>query len=626
MTNTAVSGRSVRRHAIGLTLDQILSIHSLVAGETPQWSPDGHKIAFVSSLGGSDDVWTVSPEGGFPTRLTLGMGEVSFLAPRILRWSPDGQYLSYISRNTGNDEVCLWPENGDSGFTLTSLGGQILSMSWSPDSRTLAISCNRYGNYDIYNIEVATGATTRLTRETLNEVNPVFTPDGKYILYVRLNESWEDHDIVMIPAIGGESTVILNDTDFFDYSLGAAFGYPMISSDGDAFFFRSQRSGYINYWKGSLKTTNVEPLSPQEVDQTDAAWSHDGNLVAYITNRNGTLTLEVVDSMGGSPTTVFSPSVGVCSSPQWSPDDSQISFLYGTPTTPDDLWLVSLEGGEAKQLTFSVPGGNLTDRLTMPEKVSYRSFDGLTINAYLYAPPGNSTSDSYPGIMFIHGGPTAQFIDDLQPQVQYLVQRGYVVLLPNIRGSSGYGRIFETLNDKDWGHGDLKDAIAGAEFLKGRDYVNSAKMGITGTSYGAYLSMCAIGFTQNIFQAAVPMSGYGDRPKLRAELELRHIKQMEHEFGTYEEHKDVWYKCSPIYGVKDATTPAFVLNGEGREPESDGSKDFAEALKQHYKTVDYKAYPNETYYVQSREGVREMLQDVAEFFDRYLKDEQVDKS
>ena len=162
MTNTAVSGRSELRHAIGLTLDQILSIHSLVAGETPQWSPDGHKIAFVSSLRGSDDVWTVSPEGGFPTRLTLGMGEVSFLAPRILRWSPDGQYLSYISRNTGNDEVCLWPGNGESGFTLTSLGGQILSMSWSPDSRTLAISCNRYGNYDIYNIEVATGATLSL--------------------------------------------------------------------------------------------------------------------------------------------------------------------------------------------------------------------------------------------------------------------------------------------------------------------------------------------------------------------------------------------------------------------------------------------------------------------------------
>ncbi len=173
---------------------------------------------------------------------------------------------------------------------------------------------------------------------------------------------------------------------------------------------------------------------------------------------------------------------------------------------------------------------------------------------------------------------------------------------------------------------DLRDAIAGAEFLKGLDYVNPEKMGITGTSYGGNLSMCAIGFTQNVFQAAVPMSGYGDRPKLRTELELRHIKQLEHEFGTYEEHEDVWYRCSPIYGVKNATTPAFVLNGEGKEPGSDASKDFAEALKLHYKTVEYKAYPNECYYVRSKEGVREMLQDVAGFFDRYLKDEQMDKA
>ena len=95
------------------------------------------------------------------------------------------------------------------------------------------------------------------------------------------------------------------------------------------------------------------------------------------------------------------------------------------------------------------------------------------------APEDGREDEKYPGLLFIHGGPTNQFSDDFQPYVQYFVQRGYVVLLPNVRGSSGYGKAFEELNDRDWGGGDLKDAIAGAEFLKGLGYVDSQAIGIT---------------------------------------------------------------------------------------------------------------------------------------------------
>ena len=601
-----------------LSLDQILSIRPLVAAEAPQWSPDGTRIVFVSSLGDAAELWSVPADGGFPARLTVGAGDGG-AAPRIPLWSPDGAYVSCVSSKSGTDEVWLWPASGDAGSQLTSLGGRIHSMSWASGSGSVVVSCNRYGSYDVYLVEVPSGRAVRLTDGPLYAVNPAFTPDGQHILYVRLDDKWEDHDVLRITLDGKDQQVVVQDTDFFDYSYGGIFGYPLVSPDGERILFRSQRSGHVNIWTAPLVGGESEPLAPEEAEQDNAAWSPARQQVVYTSNHNGTLELRVADASNGESRALFSPAVGVCSTPQWSPDGSQVVFRYGTPTSPVDLWVVSLEDGQARQLTNAGVEDDLTKRLTMPEKVTYESFDGLNINAYLYSPENRESGEKYPGLMFIHGGPTNQFSDDFQPYVQYFVQRGYVVLLPNVRGSSGYGKAFEELNDRDWGGGDLKDAIAGAELLKGLGYVDPQAIGITGTSYGAILSMCAVTFAPGEFQAAVPMSGYSDWPTLRHQMELRHVKLLEHEFGTFEENEDVWYRCSPFYRVKDATTPTFVLHGEGREGWPETSRDFAVEMKRHYKTTEYKVYPNDGFYVGTLPNVRQMLLDIEDFLDRYLR-------
>ena len=184
-----------------LSLDQILSIRPLVAAETPQWSPDGSRIVFVSSLGDTAELWSVPADGGFPARLTVGAGNGG-AAPRIPLWSPDGAYVSCVSSKSGTDEVWLWPASGDAGFQLTSLGGRIHSMNWAPGSGSVVVSCNRYGSYDVYLVEVPSGRAVRLTDGPLYAVNPVFTPDGQHILYVRLDDKWEDHDVLRITPDG----------------------------------------------------------------------------------------------------------------------------------------------------------------------------------------------------------------------------------------------------------------------------------------------------------------------------------------------------------------------------------------------------------------------------------------
>ncbi len=612
-------------HKTEISVDQLLAMRGIGGSdapqwgiETPQWSPDGTQLMFASVLGGAPELWSVAPAGGALTRLTVGMGGVGHLASTMPQWSPAGDYIAYVSAKSGVDEVWLWASDGGDDRQLTRLGARIEAVSWAPDGRSLAVASNSTGTFDIFRIAVPDGAATRLTHDARYEVYPSFTPDGR-ILYVRLNEAWTDHDVVLMNGDGTQPRVVLRDTDFFDYHYGKTFNAPKVSPDGRTFLFRSHRSGWINIWAAPVEGGDARAIAPAEADQGDAAWSPDGRAIAYAENHNGTVDLRVVARDGGAPRVLVAPAMGVCAGPAWSPDGKALSYLYGTPTAPTDIWVVPAATGAARQVTHSMLGGGIAARLTVPTKIAYPSVDGRMIHAYLYRPAGQAGTS--PGILWIHGGPTSQFVDSLEPQVQYFVQAGYTVLLPNVRGSSGYGREFEDLNNGDWGHGDLRDAIAGADYLRGLAGVDAAHIGITGTSYGGILSMAAVAFAPaGTFQAAIPRSGYADFVHMHGEQELRHVKLLEYEFGTLDEHPEVYRRCSPLYAAHQAATPCFVIHGEGKYPGSAAAKNFALALEAHYKPFWYKAYPGETYYVLARSNVTQMLRDMRDFFDLYLKD------
>ncbi len=601
-----------------ISIDQLLAIHAVPGSETPRWLPDGSGIVVASGLGGGIDLWKISPEGDPPMRLSVGMGSVGHLAYFMFQPSPDGESVAYISAKSGSYEVWLWTADGTPDRQLTRLGASIESLAWAPDGSSLVISANRYGVYDIYRIDLADGSAHRLTSDARYEVYATFSADSQEIFYTRLDERWVDHEIVRMGRDGSNPRVIGTDENFFDYHYGRTFGYPTSSPDGKLIFFRSHRSGWINYWAIPADGGEPRQLAPENADQEGGTWSPDGNWFAYTSNTNGTVDLRIVPAQGGESKIIVESKVGVVSGPQWSPDGQDISFLLATPTHANDLYIVDVDEPEhIRRLTNSTVGNTLK-ALAHPEKIAYPSFDGETIHAYLYRPASIDVEPNGAGIVFIHGGPTSQFMDTLQPQVQYFVQRGYTLLLPNIRGSSGYGRRFEDLNNADWGYGDLQDAVQGGEYLKTIDGVDPNKLGITGTSYGGILSMAAVAFAPGYFQAAIPMSGYGDFLHMKDEQELRHVKLLAFEFGELEGNEAVYRKCSPIFKVHQATTPCFVIHGTGKYPQSEAGKQFALKLEQEYKTFKYKTYPNETYYVASTANVRQMLLDMDDFFRLYL--------
>jgi len=622
-----------------LTLDQILAIGGLGSGpygggDVVRWSPDGQDLLVAASLGGELALWLIPRAGGFPRRVTTAPIRLPFLASPMQSFSPDGRWVAYLSEHNGATELWLCDrENGRQG-PFTRLGNHISSYSWAPEAKSLLVASNRRGRYDIYRITLPDGAATVLTQDPRYEVSPVSTPDGARVLYVRLDERWAEHEIVSIAADGADARVIASDSDFFDYHYGRTFGPPIISPDGQTALFRSHRSGWINYWavpiaggpsthstsSGQAGSGRGEPrqLCPQSADQSGAAWSPDGRNVAFISNDNGTLALWLCDADGGNARALVAPEQGICQAPAWSPNGATIAFLQASPTDTQDLWTIDVTRGAITRLTDSLPVG-MRGRLTRPEKIAYTSFDGRSIHAYLYRPTPKAPGKRYPAVLHIHGGPTSQFYDALDPLAQFLARRGYAVLLPNIRGSSGYGKEFEDLNNGDWGHGDLRDAIAGADWLRAQDWIDGAHIGITGTSYGGCLSMSAVCNAPGQFQAAVPHAGYADWVFVMSEQERRHLQLMRYEFGEFPENIAVYRHCSPIYNVHQAQTPTLVLHGEGQLPRSEDSRRFVEAMRREYKTVEYKVYRDECYYVRTRTNLKQMYLDMADFFDRYLK-------
>lgn len=601
------------------TIDRLQSvIPTIGVNEAPVWSADGKSLLYI---GGSDGgLWSVSADSGKPVRLADALGSAT-----QFRRTPDGRMVTYVKSVPGGNDLFAWDLAAKSERRISTLSGHVRSYTVSPDGKSVAVANDRNGSEDIWIVNLADGAATRLTTSPLYEGFPSWTPDGAKILYTRLDARWVDHDVFAMSPNGGASKPVLSDRDFFDYRQGAAFGFVRVSPNGKTMLFRSQRSGWTTYWVAPLAGGAARPLAAESADQSDARWSPDGSQVLFLSITNGTQGLKVVPAAGGPATTVVAPGIGMVTRAEWSPDGKQISYGFGSPTEAQDLYVVAAAGGTPKQRTFAPGADTGADDLIAPEKISWVN-GGLTINAYLYKPKNLNPGDRAPVIMYVHGGPTQQFNDSYQLQPQFFASRGYVVIAPNVRGSSGYGKRFEDLNNRDWGHGDLTDVLAGVAWAKKQPYVNPGKIGITGISYGGMLTMYAISFAPGVFQAAISGSGYGDVKDFHNIVPvLQHSQLLHYELGQWPSTpavEAIYRRSSAILKAKDATAPAMIIHGYGLDVlDADyAAWKYARELAKHSKIVEYKAYPGETYYVYGRENTKQMLQDMLGFFDRYLKD------
>lgn len=557
---------------------------------TPRPSPDGGKIAYSRGYDGRLDIWVLDLDSGQTMQLTdvarpqgpdLSQRQASSIA-----WTPDSQTIVFAS----NQEGKLWmvPASGGPSRRIDDAAGNHHSPAVSPDGTRVAYVAERGEAVDIF-VAAIDGAWMRQISSNNDDeyvAEPKWSPDGRSLLYMQwphYDMPWDEAAVVVADVETGERRIVAGGERIIN-------NWPQWSPNGESIFYMSDNgSEHPGLWAVHPDGSEPEPLVSGQHDHLWPAVSPDGGTIAFTRNSDNENQV-CVFSRG--ETRQLTDERGVHTELVWI-DERRLVCVYQSPLAPPDLWEITVDG-ERRQLTFSATGGVVGGDLVLPEVISWQSHDGLTIHGMLYQPkeiqPGK-----HPLIVHIHGGPVGQANKTWIPWIQALVQRGYVVLVPNYRGSKGYGRSFMEALYGDWGGGDLDDNVTGVEAVIARGAVDPTRVVATGGSAGGYSTLICMTRAPEVFKAGIARYGIADLATFtdRTWIFERHYlaKLMG---GTGGSRAGLYRERSPLTHVDNVRGPLLILQGEDdivcHRSEMDT---MAAALKQAGKHVEYTVYPDE---------------------------------
>jgi dipeptidyl aminopeptidase/acylaminoacyl peptidase len=324
----------------------------------------------------------------------------------------------------------------------------------------------------------------------------------------------------------------------------------------------------------------------------EPSYSPDGRTIAYTRNVDGDYTIWTVPSGGGSPRPL-TDQPGHASSLAWMPDGSAIVHVYQSPTAPPDVWSVEVASGRRRQLTFSALGGLVDDDLVLPEHVTWPSADGFEVHGLLYSPktvrPGQHGC-----LVNIHGGPMNQSRSVWNGLIQYLVQRGWVIIQSNYRGTLGYGRAYREALFGAWGKGDLEDNLGAIDFCARRGLIRADRAVAWGGSAGGYSTLVCVTRAPDRFAGGVALYGLYDLYTFGLETHRLERYYTETILGPSSENDALWRERSPLNFVDRIRVPLLILQGAAdRVVWPQQSETLNRELNRHYVDYEYVCYPGE---------------------------------
>jgi len=530
-----------------LTIERIVRLPVV---EEFELAPDGSRAAVTVSLTGQSGISVI--KGPDQDSVTVAAGDDRYREPS---WSPDGSRVAFASDRTGTWQIFVSDPGTEATRQVTGDPADHRRPRFSPDGQRIAYLARQPGGstgWDVWVSPVANGEPVRLTRDPLDEQDPRWSPDGHWIAFTSRGGRYVDRRIGVVSAASGEVR------DLLPESWGGDSHSPRWSPDGKRLAFVSDHGGRNAIFLVSADGGAPRLLTDAEEEQTDPAWSPDGQEIAHVANHEGTMRLMVTPVAGGRSRS-FTLARGVYQTPQWSSDGKTLAALFSGPLYSPDVWLYERTGGRTR-LSNSLPLDLDVEEMARSELVHFVSWDERTISGYLYLPTTASPQEPAPLIIHAHAGP--QWTNGWHPFVQFLTQQGFAVFAPNLRGSAGFGREFESLNDGDWGGGDLGDLVAGVVAMAARPEIRDTGIGIWGVGYGAFLTLAALGRDPDRFACAVEAMGMPDLEMLYRETSPEGIAYLESEMGPLRGKLELYRKLSPIRSVDAIKTPLLSFHGE----------------------------------------------------------------
>ncbi|MEX1157484.1 MAG: S9 family peptidase [Thermomicrobiales bacterium] len=583
----------------------------------PRWSPDGQRLAFTSDRNLDGDlkgqVWTIAVAGGEPTRLTsLAEGVEEFC------WSPDGRSIAAVSKTRIGDHnpdsdirVIRTPRYRFDGegylddkyrqiFVIDATSGAARQITdgafehrrpaWSPTGHEIAFDSSRepgwemLPNHDIYAVRVAGMAIRRVTDGSGGWSTPAWSPDGATLAFYgtrRVSSSSARQELFTVPAGGGSSVSL---TEHIDRNLRDGATADLVGFPGRP------------------------PL-----------WDADGNAVSVVFSEQGQVHIARVSVPDGEMRELTSGrrragAIGL------APGGGYV-YMANTATTPPEIYTCDSDGRNERRLTRHNDAWLGDMDIAEPEPFWVASRDGRQIHGWVIKPIRFEDGKKYPMVLEIHGGPFGMYGETMMHEFQLLAARGYLVLATNPRGSTGYGDDFAGQLYRGWGKHDFPDLMAAVDWAIGQGYVDEARMGVTGGSYGGYMTNWVIGQTTR-FAAAVTGRCISNMYSMFGTDDI-FFSSAEPTIGaTPWDDPAIYWELSPISYVDRIETPLLIEHQENdhRCPIEQAEQLFT-ALKRRGQTVEMLHFPDESHGM-SRTGQPkhriERLTHITAWFDRYL--------
>lgn len=579
-------------------------------------SPDGGRLAFLWDRDSQSDLWVLPADGsGWPARLTHNRPAHTYWNDAAPVWDRAGKRLLVV---IGGE---IWAVEADSGG-LRQLTRYGLDAGWplfSTDGSKIffAVEQDERDNLASIDVEPLPGAWPSPVSRLGGDVwEPALSPDGEWIAFTfSPREDLDRSEICLVSASGGAIRRLTGSPRVSDHR-------PRWSPDGKHLAFVSDRSGWNELYRLDLAGGPPTPLTALAADVMDFAWSPTGGRLVIVVNRNGNAGLQLIDP-AGEDRGVLRDAGGWHARPQWAPGGDWLTVEFESPTSPPDVYRLQLEGDRLVRevrLTDSRTPSLESAGLVTPKVVHYLSGDGTTVTGFLYRPTRASAANRRPAIVYPHGGPADSWALLWSLRLQWLVAKGYAVLAPDYRGSTGHGLEFQRALYGAWGRVDTEDVLAAADYLASLDWVDGSRLGIFGTSYGAYLAVLSLARDpQHRYRCAAAVYGDSDIRRSWATGDRTGREDLERQMGHPSPNAEAYRLGSPILDVGKIERPLLICHGlEDQRVHPRQSEELVEELRRHDKAFEYIVYRGEGHGILVPDNLRHFYGRLERFLDWHL--------
>jgi len=565
----------------------------------PAPAQDGKHVAFLTDITGVPQVWqTEVATGGVPS----WPDQLTFGADRVLGvWAspaPDDDRLIFARDAGGNENAQLFLLDGEDEQPLTPGYPEVMHTfgEWSADGMRILFAANRRRTdcFDLYVQPIGGEARMVWQNDERGYLQPQsFSPDGRRAAFARTPSAFKN-DLFEVDLDTGEAR------NLTPVGEDVRFGAIEYTPDGRSLLVTTDRqSDFLYIARIDLDTMEIERIVAVEWDIEMFAQSPDGQLLAYVVNHDGVSKLNLLDRSSGVTRTAPSPS----SSPgvigffdeqlRFSADSKRLMFSASFATRASDIYVWDLETDRVGAVTRSSHGGLNTTSFVAPQLIRFPTFDDRQIPAW-YFEPRAASDEPRPAVVVVHGGPEAQALPTFNFLVQYLIGRGYTVLVPNVRGSTGYGKAYSHLDDREQRMDSVADLAHAAHWLQEQPRIDSQRLVVYGGSYGGFMVLASLTTNPELWAAGVDIVGISNfRTFLENTSEYRRAHR-EAEYGSLEHDRDFLENIAPINHVDNIRAPLMVIHGanDPRVPLSEAEQ-LVDALRRRTVPVELLVFDDE---------------------------------